>query len=164
MIITLIAAMDKNRAIGIDNTLPWHLPADLAHFKRITMGKPIMMGRKTYESIGRTLPGRTNIVISRNAGLAIEGCCVVVNSVDDGIKAAQDAGEIFIVGGASFYAQMIDKAQQLEITHVDAEITGDAFFPEIDQKVWQMASCEEHKKDYKNKYDYSFVSYIRRDG
>jgi dihydrofolate reductase len=161
MIITLIVAMDRNRAIGINNTLPWHLPADLAHFKSVTMGKPIMMGRKTYDSIGRPLPGRTNIVISRDPELEIDGC-VVVNSIAAGVKAAGDVPELIIMGGASFYEQMIDKADQLEITYVDVEIEGDAFFPEIDGGIWQEVGRSERKADADNQFDLSFVSYQRR--
>ena len=125
MIISLIAAMDKNRLIGRANGLPWHLPADFKHFKEITMAKPVVMGRKTFESIGKALPGRKNIVISRS-GFKADGV-VGVDSIESALQAAANAEEVMVIGGASFYEQMIDKADRMYLTHVNAGWEGDAW-------------------------------------
>ena len=129
MIISMIAAMAQDRIIGKDNQMPWHLPADFAWFKRCTMGKPVVMGRKTYESIGRPLPGRQNIVISRDPSLAIDGV-VTVTSIDDAIQAAGTVEEVMIIGGGAIYEVCLAKANKLYITHIDAEVEGDTQFPE----------------------------------
>ena len=160
MIISLIAAMDKNRLIGRENGLPWHLPADFKHFKEVTMSKPVIMGRKTYQSIGKPLPGRKNIVISRT-GFDDAGI-VVVDSIDKALQAAGDVEEVMIIGGASFYEQMIDKADRLYLTHVDAECDGDAWFPEINSDQWMITEEENYKADDKNNYDFKIVSYQRK--
>ncbi|QGM35476.1 Dihydrofolate reductase type 3 [Vibrio sp. THAF191d] len=128
MIISMIAAMAKDRVIGKDNQMPWHLPADFAWFKRCTMGKPVVMGRKTYESIGRPLPGRQNIVISRDANLAIEDV-TTVTSIDDAIKAAGDVEEVMIIGGGAIYKACLPQADKLYVTYIDAQIEGDTQFP-----------------------------------
>lgn len=162
MKLSLIWAMSDNRVIGNDNELPWHLPNDLQFFKKMTMGKPIIMGRKTFESIGRPLPGRVNIVITRSQDWQHEGV-LVVNSVDMAIQAAEDLAfdqqieEVIIMGGAQIYKQTINKADQLYITEVKAELEGDAFFPEFDLSVWKETWREEHTKCEKNPYDYNFV-------
>ena len=155
MKISLIAAMAKNNVIGKNNQLPWNLPADLTYFKNKTMGKPILMGRKTYDSIGRPLPGRRNIVISRQPHLIIPGCEVFA-SIDDALKAAQQAEEVMVIGGAHIYDQVITKANRLYITTIDADISGDAFFPQWDLTQWTMISAEKHVPDEKNKYGYCF--------
>lgn len=168
---SLIVAMAENQTIGIDNSLPWHLPNDLQYFKKVTMAKPIIMGRKTYESIGRPLPGRTNIIITRQEGYSAEGI-VVVNSLQQALDKAEDisfvAGheEVMIIGGAEIYQQALQQADRLYITHVHAEIKGDAFFPEVNWNDWQEFQREDHQADpvgeaQKNPYEYSFVVYDR---
>lgn len=155
MIISMIAAMAQDRIIGKDNQMPWHLPADFAWFKRCTMGKPVVMGRKTYESIGRPLPGRQNIVISRDANLVIDGV-TTVTSIDEAIKTAKDAEEIMIIGGGTIYTACLDKADKLYITHIEANIEGDTQFPEWGSEYNETYS-ESYKADEKNVYDMRFV-------
>lgn len=168
---SLIVAMAENQTIGINNTLPWHLPHDLKYFKQVTMAKPIIMGRKTYESIGRPLPGRTNIVITRQTDYQADGI-LVVNSLQQALDKAEDVGfihgheEVMIIGGAEIYQQALLQADCLYITHVHANIEGDAFFPEVDWNDWQEFKREDHAADpageaQKNPYDYSFVVYDR---
>ncbi len=159
MIISLIAAMDKNRLIGAGNALPWHLPADFRHFKEVTMNKPIIMGRKTFESIGKALPGRKNIVISR-LGFNAQGISVA-NSIDAALKLADDAEEVMIIGGGSFYEQIIDRADRLYLTLVDAECEGDAWFPAFDKTQWYVIQQQSVKADDKNNYDFEIVTYER---
>jgi dihydrofolate reductase len=167
----LIVAMAKNRTIGIDNTLPWHLPNDLKYFKQVTMAKPIIMGRKTYESIGRPLPGRTNIVITRQVNYQAEGT-VVVKSLQQALDKAEDISfvsghdEVMVIGGAEIYQQALLQADRLYITHVDADVEGDAFFPEVNWHDWQEFKREDHQADpegreKRNPFDYSFVVYDR---
>jgi len=159
MIISLIAAMDKNRLIGANNGLPWHLPADFSHFKKVTMNKPIVMGRKTFESIGKPLPGRQNIVISRS-GFSAQGV-TVVDSIDAALAAAKNADEIMIIGGASFYKQMIDRADRMYLTYVDAECEGDAWFPEFNLDDWRVVSERQYLADEKNNYNFKIITYQR---
>ena len=128
MIISMIAAMANDRVIGKDNQMPWHLPADFAWFKRCTMGKPVVMGRKTYESIGRPLPGRQNIVISRDDSLTIEGV-TTVTSIDAALTAAGEVDEVMIIGGGTIYEACLPKANKLYVTHIDASVDGDTQFP-----------------------------------
>jgi len=165
----LIVAMAKNQTIGIDNTLPWHLPNDLKYFKKVTMAKPIIMGRKTYESIGRPLPGRTNIVITRQSDYQADGI-VVVNSLQQALDKAEDisfvAGhdEVMVIGGAEIYQQALLKADRLYITHVHGDVEGDAFFPQVSWSDWQEVQREDHAADAegtekRNPFDYSFVVY-----
>ncbi|MDQ6969367.1 MAG: type 3 dihydrofolate reductase [Mariprofundus sp.] len=156
MKISLIWAMDNNQLIGRNNTLPWHLPADMAWFKQHTMGKPILMGRKTYESIGRPLPGRVNLVLSQQADLKIDGCTVVA-SLAEAKKAVADAKEIMVMGGAEIYKLLFDLADRLYITEIDAVFEGDAYFPAFDRKAWQVISRDEHQPDEKNIYPYAFT-------
>ncbi|NOX10000.1 MAG: type 3 dihydrofolate reductase [Gammaproteobacteria bacterium] len=157
MKISIVVAMAENSVIGIENRLPWHLPADLAHFKAVTMGKPILMGRKTYESIGRPLPGRTNIVVSRNIELEAPGC-VVVDSIEAALAEAQQEtpDEIMIIGGAYFYQQMLAAADRIYLTRVHCNIEGDAHFPELGAE-WRECSREDHQADTNNDHDYSFL-------
>ncbi len=155
MIISMIAAMAQDRIIGKDNQMPWHLPADFAWFKRCTMGKPVVMGRKTYESIGRPLPGRQNIVISRDPSLAIDGV-VTVTSIDDAIQAAGNVEEVMIIGGGAIYEVCLAKANKLYITHIDAEVEGDTQFPEWGSEFKETYS-EQYSADEKNAYDMRFV-------
>jgi dihydrofolate reductase len=137
--VTLIVAMAKNRAIGKDNTLPWHIPEDLKRFKALTMGHPIVMGRKTFDSIGRPLPGRRNIVISRNRSLAIPGV-EVTGSLDEALAACSAEPEVFVIGGEQIYAQALGRADRIEMTEVGQAVDGDAFFPPIDEAAWVESS------------------------
>ncbi|MEE9351803.1 MAG: type 3 dihydrofolate reductase [Thiotrichaceae bacterium] len=154
--LSMIAGMAHNRVIGKDNQLPWHLPADLGWFKRTTMGKPIIMGRKTHESIGKPLPGRQNIIISTNTGLKLAGCDVV-NSPEAAIELVQNEPEIMVIGGALIYELFLPHADRLYLTHVDAEIDGDAFFPDYEAGAeWEKVFQEDHIADERNAYNYSF--------
>ena len=161
MIISIIAAMDKNRLIGSQNGLPWHLPADFKHFKEVTLGKPVLMGRKTFESIGRPLPGRKNIVISRS-GFKTDGI-ESVDSIDAGLELVADAEEVMIIGGANIYEQVISQAEKMYLTYVDAECVGDAWFPEINQADWLKVNEQLVKADEKNNYNFTVVTYKRVD-
>jgi len=167
MKIVLIAAFAQNRVVGINNTLPWHLPEDLKYFKRTTSGKAIIMGRKTYDSIGRPLPNRTNIVISRNSDFHAEGVRVVA-SLEAAIELAKevnfinDVQEVMVIGGASIYEAALPIADRLYLTHVHAEIEGDAYFPEVNFKQWLEVSREDYQASDKNPYDYSFVVYDKK--
>ncbi len=158
MFFSAIVAMGENRVIGDDNTLPWHLPADLQHFKKITLGHPILMGRKTYTSIGRPLPKRTNIILTRNPKLAAPGC-IVITSLDKLADHAELATteEIFVIGGAEIYQQLLAKIQRIYMTIVHDEFGGDTYFPELDMKKWKQTSREFHEADEENEYDYSFL-------
>ena len=158
--LSIIAAMDENRLIGQRNGLPWHLPADLAFFKKTTMNKPIIMGRKTFESIGKPLPGRRNIVISRETGYQAAGCdvCADINSA---LELVNDQPEAMLIGGASLYEQTLDMADRLYITEIKGVFEGDAWFPEIDPSRWRESWREEHGHDEQNSHDYAFVQYAR---
>lgn len=148
--------MDANGVIGRDNELPWHLPADLQHFKKTTMGKPILMGRKTYESIGRPLPGRTNIVITRDSRYQAAGC-VVVNSIDAAMEAAGEQDEIMVIGGAEFYRQVLPHANTIYLTRIHATFDGDTAFPELKDADWREVERSDQAADEKNPHDYSFI-------
>lgn len=161
MIISIVVAMDRNRLIGANNRLPWHLPADLRHFKEITMGQPIIMGRKTHESIGRPLPGRANIVVSRAAGYRVEGC-INVTSLDAAFAAAGDSDEAMVIGGASLYEQALPKTQCIYLTRVDHEFAGDTWFPEFDPREWLEITRDAYPADAANPYPYCFVTMERR--
>lgn len=153
--------MTRNRVIGKENSMPWHLPADLAHFKHITYSKPIIMGRKTFESIGRPLPGRQNIVVSRQADLHISGC-TVAHSLEAALACTHQAPEIMIIGGGTLYAQAMDRATRMELTLIQTDLDGDTFFPEWDESVWHEASRTQLVADDRNAFDCDFVSYQRR--
>ncbi|MBQ5947743.1 dihydrofolate reductase [Massilia sp. ST3] len=158
--LTLVVAVDARNGIGIDNQLPWHLPEDLAHFKRVTLGKPVLMGRKTFDSIGRPLPKRRNIVITRNADWRHEG----VDSAGS-LEAALAllAGEpASIIGGAQIFREAMDIADAMIVTHIAHTFPCDTFFPPIDPAVWQETERENHHSDA-NGYDYAFVTYIRKE-
>ncbi len=152
--------MAHNRVIGINNTLPWDLPADMRHFREQTMGKPILMGRKTYDSIGRPLPGRQNIVVTRDSSATIDGCDVV-HSIEDAIQVAGEATEVMVMGGESFYRQLLPEADRLLLTMIDLEIDGDAWFPEWAESEWQEVGREDHPADEKNRWPYSFITMER---
>lgn len=153
--ISFIWAMDRNRLIGCKNTLPWSLPADMQWFRQHTIGKPILMGHNTYRSIGRPLPKRLNLVLSRQASPAIEGC-TRVTSLDDAQAAAQPAQELMVMGGAEVYQHLLPHASRLYITHIDAAFDGDAWFPELDLSTWQRVFHEAHAADAKNAHPYVF--------
>lgn len=156
MIISMIAAMAEDRVIGLDGSMPWHLPADLAHFKSSTMGCPVIMGRRTYDSIGRPLPGRRNIVLSRDASLTIEGCDVV-QSLDDALESVDSAvDEVFIIGGQQLYEQALAKADRLYLTHIDLSVDGDTRFPDYSIYNWKTVSSSSHDADARNQWSYSF--------
>jgi len=155
--------MAENRVIGIENRLPWRLPADLQHFKALTMGKPIIMGRKTWESLPGLLPGRHHILVTGNRDYRAEGC-TVVNSIQGALAAAGDAPEVMIVGGAALYAQMIPLADRIYLTQVHTEVDGDALFPEYDSSQWIEVERQRHEADEKNPTAYTFVTLVRKSG
>jgi dihydrofolate reductase len=154
----MIVAHANNRVIGKNNDMPWHLPADLAYFKKTTLGKPIIMGRKTYQSIGRPLPGRKNIVISRDDNFQAEGV-EVVNSVDAALALVVDSAEVMVIGGGAIYQHCLSAAQRLYITHINADIDGDTYFPEYDLTVWQKVASDIRPSDEKNSYQLDFSVY-----
>ena len=156
MKISIIVAMASNRAIGLNNQMPWHLSADLKKFKAITMGAPILMGRKTHESIGRPLPGRDNIIISRNPDYQAHGC-LVFNDIDQALEACQQYDEIFVIGGATFYEVMLPKANSLYLTQIDKVFAGDTYFPKIDGGQWKEVAREDIKGDDSVDFSYSFI-------
>lgn len=160
MLIQAIVAMSENRVIGRDNQLPWHLPADLRHFKQITLGSPIVMGRNTFLSIGRPLPGRRNIIISRNPDFQAAGC-EVFHSVDEALAALATHPAIFIIGGAQLYQTLLPSTDRLHLTLIHENFEGDAFFPEIDSSEWQEMVREKHGADAENPYSYSFITLER---
>jgi dihydrofolate reductase len=160
MKISIIAAVAENNEIGLKNKLIWHLPADLQFFKKTTLNSTIIMGRKTFDSIGKALPKRKNIVISNNSAFHAPGCTVVDN-FKEAIRQA-DSEEIFVVGGANIYEQSISFADQLYITRVHHSFEADTFFPEIDFNQWEEISREDHVKDEKHAYDFSIITYQRR--
>ncbi|MDV5171083.1 type 3 dihydrofolate reductase [Photobacterium rosenbergii] len=155
MKISMVAAMAKSRIIGKDNAMPWHLPADFAWFKKVTMGKPVVMGRKTFESIGRPLPGRHNIVISRNAGYQAEGI-TVVSDIEAAKHAAGNVEELMVIGGGSIYAACLEEADRLYLTFIDLDVEGDTQFPDWGTD-WQEVHSESYAADEKNAHDMRFV-------
>lgn len=156
--ISIIVAMSKNRVIGVKNSLPWHISEDLKRFKRLTTGYPIIMGRKTFESIGKPLPERRNIVISRNQNLKVQDV-EVVKSIEDALKICSSENLIYIIGGEQIYNLAMPYANNIHLTEVNKEVEGDAFFPEFDKKEWKEIA-RENSKDF-NDTSYSFVEYIR---
>lgn len=156
---SLIVAMARNRTIGINNTLPWRCPEDLKHFKALTMGHHIVMGRKTFESIGKPLPGRTTVVVTRNPDLKIEGC-VMAHSLQDAI-AACEGDEVFIVGGAEIYVQALPLADTLHVTEIQQDVEGDAHFPEFDKIEWHETAREQRSQQEPQPLEYHFVTYRR---
>jgi dihydrofolate reductase len=161
--ISLIWAMDENRVIGYHNQLPWRLPEDLKFFKRMTMGHPIAMGRKTYESIGKPLPGRENIVITRDENYEPEGC-TVMNSIEDllAYTAVNRSEEVFVIGGAEIFKEILPHADKLYLTMIHHQFEGDTFFPVFDIDKWELETRENGLKDEKNPYDYEFLIYKRK--
>lgn len=163
MKISMIAAMAHDRVIGKDNQMPWHMPADLAHFKRVTLGKPVLMGRKTFESIGRPLPGRRNLVISRNPGYQADGI-EVVGSVDAALAllADNEVAEVMVIGGGHLYAELLPKADCLYLTRIELEVEGDTRFPAFGDEQWQCVEREVHQADEKNPHPYRFETWLRK--
>lgn len=161
--VNLIAALAKNRVIGIENRLPWRLPEDLAHFKALTLGRPVLMGRKTFESLGRPLPGRTNVVITRNAHYAAAGCLVAA-SIPAALALCADAEEVFLIGGAELYAQTIPLADRLYLTEVELNAEGDAWFPDYDQSLFREVSRESHTGEKGDALRFDFVVYEKNAG
>nr|WP_247687408.1 type 3 dihydrofolate reductase [Pseudoalteromonas luteoviolacea] len=154
----MIAAMAKDRVIGDDNKMPWHLPADLQHFKRITMGKPVIMGRKTFESIGRPLPGRRNIVITRNEQYQAEGI-ETASSTEEALALVDKIDEVMIIGGGNIYEQFLPLCNRLYLTHIDLEVAGDTQFPDyLPFGEWVESEVETYEPDERNKYHYKFVT------
>ncbi|HEY4555206.1 MAG TPA: dihydrofolate reductase [Lysobacter sp.] len=163
MIVSLIAALDHDFAIGRDNALPWHLPADLKRFKALTLGKPILMGRRTADSLGRALPGRTNLVLTRSGRVPYEGM-VAVGSLDEALAAAaaETAAELCVIGGGEVYRLALPHATDLKLTHVDARIgPADAYFPPVDLSQWRAVFREAHAADARHAHAFEFVDYVR---
>ena len=172
MNISLIAAVGNNRVIGMKNAMPWHMPADLKHFKRITLGKPVVMGRKTFDAIGRPLPGRTNIIVTRDPDWRAEGC-VVVYSVEQALQAAAGAvapgilppatlvhpctSEVMVIGGANLFEQLLPRATRIYLTEIKADFAGDSYFPVLPPGHWLERERQDHPADTGNPYPYSFV-------
>ncbi|MEW5757649.1 MAG: type 3 dihydrofolate reductase [Pseudomonadota bacterium] len=161
MKISIIAAMDQGRVIGVNNQLPWKLPADMQWFRRHTLGKPVLMGRNTYESIGKPLPGRLNIILTREKDYAVEGA-VVVHHLDEAMAAAGAVEEVMVIGGAALYEQMLGLADRLYITQIHQHFAGDAWFPKIDPQLWVEIERSDHQPDERNPYSYSFMILERR--
>lgn len=160
MTISIIMAYSSNGVIGLNNALPWHLPADLKHFQQLTLHKPIIMGRKTYESIGKPLPNRTNIVVSRNINLLIPDV-TVVHSLDEAFSLYAEHTELMVIGGAELLQKALPIVQHLYLTEIHHEFNGDAYLPHIDWQQWREVKREAHQHDDKNPYDYSFVEWER---
>jgi dihydrofolate reductase len=161
--ITIIAAISTNNALGKDNDLIWYLPADLKRFKKTTTGHHIVMGRNTFESIGKPLPNRTTIIITRNESYFKDGC-LIASSLEEAIELAKEDKQIFIIGGAQVYKYAIENniVDTLDITLVHHKFEADVFFPEIDLKIWEEVSREDFKADEKNKFDYSFLRFQKK--
>ncbi len=160
---TIIAALSENRVIGRNGTLPWRMPADLAHFKRLSMGHPILMGRKNHEDIGRPLPGRSNIILTRQEGFQAQSC-IVVHHLNEVESVVPDDSEIMVIGGAEIYAKLMPRANRIYFTIIHANIDGDTFFPEFNQAEWEETGRQDHLADKKNPYPYSFVTLERKKG
>lgn len=158
--ISIIVAVAENGVIGADNGLPWRLPDDLKRFKALSLGKPVVMGRRTFDSIGRPLPGRTNIVVSRQPGLAIDGV-IVAGSLDAALAAAGAAPEIVVIGGAEIFRQALARTDTIHLTRVQACVDGDVFFPELDPAKWREVAVEYHAADERHLYAFSFITLQR---
>jgi len=156
---SLISAVARNRVIGIHNTLPWRLPEDLQHFKRLTLGHHIIMGRKTFESLGRPLPGRTSVVISRDATYALPAGCLLAGSIAEARSLCGDDPEVFCIGGAQLYGQAMAQADRLYLTEIDADFAGDAWFPEFERTAWRETAREAQVSS--DGLRYAFVTYER---
>jgi dihydrofolate reductase len=160
MKVSLIAAMGENRELGLDNRLPWHLPDDLKRFKAITKNHAVIMGRKTYESIGKPLPNRKNIIVTRNKNYKAEGC-TVVNSIEEAINEAGDDHEVFVIGGSEIYAAALPRADKMYLTFVATSLAADARFPEFNEKEWRILGEEPHARDEKHPHSFVYKVYER---
>lgn len=160
MNITLIAAMSENRVIGRDNDLAWHLPDDLKRFKELTRGHHVIMGRKTYESVGRPLPGRTNIVVTNQKDYKAPGC-IIVHTLKEAIQKAENDSQPYVIGGGKIYDQALPLADTLELTQLHAKVEGDTYFPEVDTSKWQIVAKESHPADDKHEFAFDFLTYQR---
>jgi dihydrofolate reductase len=158
--VSLIAAMGRNRVIGKDNQLVWHLPADLRHFKETTIGKPVIMGRKTFESVGKSLPGRTTVVVTRRVDFVAPGC-LLAGSLEQALELVSSEPEILIAGGGEIYRQAIPVCDRMYITIIEHEFEGDTFFPEFDHREWVIEEERRHEADEKNRYPMLFRTYRR---
>lgn len=158
--LSIIVAMAQNRTIGVNNTLPWRCPEDLKHFKALTLGHHLIMGRKTYDSIGKPLPGRTTVVVSRDRNLKIGGC-LIAHSLPEALTACSGDDEVFIVGGAEIYAQSLMLADTLYITEIQQAIEGDAHFPDLDKRAWRETAREVRAQESPQPLHYHFVTYQR---
>jgi len=163
MIVSAVVAKAKNNVIGKDNDIPWYLPADLKYFKKTTLNHHIIMGRKCFQSIGKPLPKRSNIIVTRNPFYIVSNC-FIANSVEEALEIAHDNGEeeAFIIGGGEIYRLTAPLWDKLYVTEVNAEIDGDIYFPEIDKQEWKLVSQDDHKKDLKNEFNYSFLIYEKK--
>jgi dihydrofolate reductase len=157
---SLVVAVARNGVIGRDNALPWRLPADLAHFKKVTMGRPVVMGRRTYESIGKPLPGRQNIVVTHNRAYSAPGC-TVVGSLDEAWRAAGSADEVCIIGGTTLFEETLPIADVIHFTQVEADVEGDTFFPRFDHSEWQEREVARHAADERNAYPIRILELTR---
>ena len=155
MIISFVAAMSRNRVIGRNNAIPWNMPADIKHMRELTEGKPLIMGRKTHESIGKPLPNRKNLILTRDRNYKSRGC-VVVHTPDEALKAAEGAEEVIIFGGEEIYKMFLPKADKMYLTIIDADFKGDAYFPKYSKDEWKETEREEHKADDENEFRYTF--------
>jgi len=161
-LISIVVAASENGVIGVDGDLPWRLSADLRNFKAVTMGKPIVMGRKTWDSLGRPLPGRQNIVITRQSDFDAEGCDVVSYPAA-ALVVADGAEEVMVIGGSQIYSMFLRRAERVYLTRVHTELEGDAFFPALDETLWERVSAEHHEADNTNEYAFTFEVYERKD-
>lgn len=161
MRLSLVVAMARNRVIGRDNALPWRLPADLAHFRKVTMGHPIVMGRRTFESIGKALPGRKNIVITHDREYAAPGC-IVVNSLDEAWKAAGNAEEVCVIGGTTLFDETLLLADVIHLTEVGSDVEGDTFFPEFDRSEWNEKEIARQPADERHAYPLRILELTRK--
>ena len=162
-LVSLVVAMARNHVIGRDNALPWRLPADLKHFKEVTWGKPILMGRKTFQSIGKPLPGRSNLVLTRDRGWTAEGV-LVVHSLDEALERVQDTPELAGIGGAEVFQVLMPLASRIHLTRIDADIPGDTVFPPIDYSQWVEVESRQLAADERNAYAMTFVTLERGQG
>lgn len=160
MILSIIVAAAENRVIGNENALVWHISADLKHFKQLTTGHTVIMGRKTFESIGKALPRRWNIVISRNPDFRVDGC-ERAGSIEEALEMVEEENEVFVIGGGTIYKELWDRADRLYITLVHTVVEGDTFIPEIDSSKWKIVDRQDFKAGEKDDFDYSFIDYRR---
>ncbi len=153
-----IVAMDKGRVIGIENRIPWDVPADMKRFSKLTTGHTVVMGRKTYASIGHALPDRTNIIVTHDTGFSAPDC-TVVHSIEDAVQVAAEAGafEVMFIGGAQLYKQIVDRVERMYLTRIHHQFAGDIYFPEYDETMWSVVDREDHRADDENKHDYTFL-------